>query len=94
MKKKYNDLTIKEIESILEDTLMLCRLDENLEWPCKKGCKFHFDVGGIGYCLKHGFLSMLYDTIKENQNENLKLDDSGDEIMIEIPDNIIGGEKL
>ena len=93
MKKRYNELTIEEIKAIIEDKCMLCRLDENLEWPCKKGCKFHFNVGGVGYCLKNGFFSMLYDTIKENQDEDLKIDDSGDEIMIEIPDDLLGNQN-
>lgn len=87
MKKKYDDLTIKDIEKIF-DANKLCMLDENLEWPCKKGCSFHFDMGGAGCCFKTAFYNHLWDFLYNNEHVKVEEDEDGD-WAIEIPDEIL-----
>ena len=87
MRKKYDDLTLKDIEKLF-DSEKLCMLDENLEWPCKKGCKFQFDYGGAGCCFKVAFLNHLWDFLTEKKD--IELTDESGEWEIIIPDEILG----
>lgn len=86
MKKKYDDLTIGDIEKILESK-GLCKKDENGEWPCRNGCNFHFEQYGVGCCFKVAFFNHLWDFLESN--EKIKLTDESGDWEIDIPDEIL-----
>ena len=68
MRKRFDDLTLEEAESLIQ-----CR-DEN-GWLCKKGCVFHFQMPWGGCCHKNAFLSKLFDHCNE---KGLVTDETGE----------------
>ena len=51
MKKRYDDLTIAEIENLIK-----CK-DKNGHWLCKRGCPFYYDL----MCFERGFFNHFWE---------------------------------
>lgn len=70
LKKRYEDLTIAEIRSLIK-----CR-DNNGDFLCKNGCIFNYDER---YCYKNAFSNRLYEYLAKNNL--ITTDDIGNTIV-------------